>query len=111
MLLVTAKELHAQGDALVPLPRQDADISPIERWLKDVLFVNVVVAVTWKDLDTEQQPIKSTQIIAAVKLKTIRLFLLFFLQQLNTNGNFWRLELRVFSSRLLVFSSCRFYKF
>lgn len=34
----------------MPLPRQDADISSVERGLEDVLFVNVVVAVAWKDL-------------------------------------------------------------
>lgn len=49
-LLVTAQKLNSQGDALVPLPRQDADISAVERRLKDVLFVNVVVAVAWEDL-------------------------------------------------------------
>lgn len=53
VLLVTAQELHSQGDALVPLPWQDSNISPIERWFKDVLSVNVVIAVTWEDLDTE----------------------------------------------------------
>lgn len=46
VLLVTAQELHSQGYALVPLPWQDADVSAIEWWLKDVLFVNIVVAVT-----------------------------------------------------------------
>lgn len=59
-LLVTAQKLHSQGDALVPLPRQDADISAVEGGLKDVLFVNVVVAVAWEDLDRERHPIKIT---------------------------------------------------
>lgn len=56
-LLVAAEELHPQGDALVPLPRQDADVASVERRLEDVLPVNVVVAVSWKDLQvrTEQQ--------------------------------------------------------
>lgn len=49
-LLITAQKLHSQGDALVPLPGKDADISAIEGWFKDVLFVNVVVAVSWEDL-------------------------------------------------------------
>lgn len=53
MLLVAAQKLHSQGDALVPLPRQDADVSAVERGLKDVLFVNVVVAVALEDLDRE----------------------------------------------------------
>lgn len=65
MLLVTAQELHSQGDALVPLPRQNADISGVKRRLKDVLFVDVVVAVAWEDLDREQQPIKTRHIRAA----------------------------------------------
>lgn len=50
MLLVTAQKLHSQGDVVMPLPRQDADISGVERRLKDVLFVNVVVAVAWENL-------------------------------------------------------------
>lgn len=58
-LLVTAEKLDSQGDALVPLPRQDANISAVERRLKDVLFVNVVVTVAWEDLDREQQQIKT----------------------------------------------------
>lgn len=49
-LLVTAQKLHSQGDVVMPLPRQDADISGVERRLKDVLFVNVVVAVAWENL-------------------------------------------------------------
>lgn len=49
-LLVTAQKLHSQGDVVMPLPRQDADISVVERRLKDVLFVNVVVAVAWENL-------------------------------------------------------------
>lgn len=62
VLLVTAQQLHSQGDALVPVPWQDAHISAVERRLKDVVFVNVVVAVTWKDLETEQRPIKTIQV-------------------------------------------------
>lgn len=49
-LLVTAQKLHSQGDVVMPLPRQDADISGVEGRLKDVLFVNVVVAVAWENL-------------------------------------------------------------
>ena len=68
-LLFTAQELHPQGDALVPVPRQDADVSGVERGLEDVLFVNVVVAVAWEDLDREKQPMKMTQIKADGRLK------------------------------------------
>lgn len=57
-LLVAAQKLHSQGDALVPLPRQDANISAVEWRLKDVLFVNVVVAIAWEDLNRGGQPIK-----------------------------------------------------
>lgn len=49
-LLVTAQKLHSQGDVVMPLPRQDADVLGVERRLKDVLFVNVVVAVAWENL-------------------------------------------------------------
>lgn len=52
-LLITAEKLDSQGDALMPLPWQDADVSAIERRLKDVLFVNIVVAVAWEDLDRQ----------------------------------------------------------
>lgn len=53
-LLVTAQKLHSQGDVVMPLPRQDADVSGVERRLKDVLFVNVVVAVAWENLKRRQ---------------------------------------------------------
>lgn len=61
-LLVAAEELHPYGDALVPLPRQDADVASVERRLEDVLPVNVVVAVSWKDLQvrTERQKTRVT---------------------------------------------------
>lgn len=52
-LLVTAQQLHAQGDAPVPLPRQDADVSAVDRRIEDVLLVDVVVAVSWKNLAEE----------------------------------------------------------
>lgn len=46
----------------MPLPRQDADVASVERWLEDVLPVNVVVAVSWKDLQvrTERQKTRVT---------------------------------------------------
>lgn len=49
-LLITAQKLHSQGDVVMPLPRQDPDISAVERRLKDVLFVNIVVAVARENL-------------------------------------------------------------
>lgn len=56
VLLITPQKFHSKGDALVPLPRQEADISAVERGLEEVLLVNVVVAVTWEDLDKGQTP-------------------------------------------------------
>lgn len=50
-LLIAAQQLHSQGDALVPRPRQDADQSGIEGRLEHILFVDVVVAVTREDLE------------------------------------------------------------
>lgn len=43
----------------MPLPWQDADVTAVEWRLKDVLFVNIVVAVAWEDLDREKQQIKT----------------------------------------------------
>lgn len=50
-LLVTAQQLHSQGDAPVPSPRQDADESGVERRLEQVLLVDIVVAVAREDLE------------------------------------------------------------
>lgn len=49
-LLITAQQLHAQSDAPVPLPREDADVSSVDRRIEDVLLVDVIVAVSWKNL-------------------------------------------------------------
>lgn len=57
-LLVAAEELDSQSDAFVPLPRQDAHVSAVQRRLEDVLLVNVVVAVPREDLAREEQPIR-----------------------------------------------------
>jgi len=54
-LLVTAQQLHPQRDALVPLPRQDADVAAVERRLQEVLLVDVVVDVAREDLQGEQR--------------------------------------------------------
>lgn len=51
VLLVTAQKLHPKGDPLMPFPRQDAHVSAVERRLKEVLLVNVVVTVARKDLE------------------------------------------------------------
>lgn len=61
VLLITAQKLNSQGDALLPLPRQDTDKAGVERRLKDVVFVDVVIAVAWKDLERGQQPIRVEQ--------------------------------------------------
>ena len=54
-LLITAQQLHSQGDALVPCPREHADESGVERWLKYIFFVDIVVAVAWEDLEIISQ--------------------------------------------------------
>lgn len=59
VLLITAQEFHSKGDALVPLPRQEAHVSAVERGLEEVLLVNIVVAVTWEDLDKNETNEKS----------------------------------------------------
>lgn len=69
VLLITAQELHPKGDALVPLPRQEADVSAVERRLEDVLLVDVVVAVAREDLERRRKPTQITN-TASLKLKT-----------------------------------------
>lgn len=50
-LLVASQQLHSQGDAPVPRPRQDADESGIKRRLEQVLLVDIVIAVAGEDLE------------------------------------------------------------
>lgn len=72
-LLVTAQKLHSQGDALVPLPRQDAHVAAVERRLKYVRFVNVVVAVAREDLHREEEPMKNDrQVRPSVLLSSLK---------------------------------------
>lgn len=54
LLLVTAQQLHAQGDALVPGPGDDPYKAGEERRLKDVLLVGVVVDVASEHLGTKR---------------------------------------------------------
>lgn len=49
-LVVAAQQLHAQGDALVPLPGEHAHVPGVEGRLKDVLLVGVVVHVALEKL-------------------------------------------------------------
>lgn len=56
VLLIAAQKFHSKGDVLVPLPRQEAHVSAVERRLEDVLLVNVVVTVAWEDLDRGRNP-------------------------------------------------------
>lgn len=49
-LFITAQQLHAQRDAPMPLPREDANISGVDRRIEDVLLVDVIVAVSRKNL-------------------------------------------------------------
>lgn len=50
LLIVAAEQLHAQSDALVPLPGDDPDVASVERRLKHILLVGVVVDVSLKKL-------------------------------------------------------------
>ncbi len=58
VLLIAAQQLHSQGNAFMPRPRQDADESGVEGGLEHVLFVHVVVAVTRENLQVKQKEIK-----------------------------------------------------
>lgn len=58
VLLIAAQQLHSQGNAFMPRPRQDADESCVEGGLKHVLFVHVVVAVARENLQVKQKEIK-----------------------------------------------------
>lgn len=49
-LVIAAQQLHAEGDALVPLPGDDSDISGVERGLKQILLMGVVVSVALEKL-------------------------------------------------------------
>lgn len=49
-LVVAAQQLHAQSDALVPLPGENAHVPGVERGLDDVLLVGVVVDVALEKL-------------------------------------------------------------
>lgn len=48
--VVAAQQLHAQGDPLVPLPGDHSHISGVERGLKQILLVAVVVNVALEKL-------------------------------------------------------------
>lgn len=48
--VVAAQQLHAQGDPLVPLPGDHSHISGVERGLKHILLVAVVVNVALEKL-------------------------------------------------------------
>lgn len=50
VLEVTAQQLHAQGDALVPLPGHNAQVAGVEWRLKQVLLMHVVVNVALENL-------------------------------------------------------------
>lgn len=50
LLIVAAQQLHAQSDALVPLPGHHADVPGVERRLEEVLLVGVVVHVALEEL-------------------------------------------------------------
>lgn len=49
-LVIAAQQLHAQCDALMPLPRHDSNKSGVERRLKQILLMGVVVNVPLEKL-------------------------------------------------------------
>lgn len=51
--VVAAQQLHAQGDPLVPLPGEHSHVSGVERGLKHVLLMAVVVNVALEKLQRE----------------------------------------------------------
>lgn len=55
VLLFAAQQLHSQGDAFMPRPRQDADESCVEGGLEHVIFVHVVVTVARENLQVKQK--------------------------------------------------------
>lgn len=57
VLLIAAQQLHSQGNAFMPRPRQDADESCVEGGLEHVLFVHVVVTVARENLQVKQKKI------------------------------------------------------
>lgn len=48
--VIAAQQLHAQGDPLVPLPGDHSYISGVERGLKQILLMAVVVKVALEKL-------------------------------------------------------------
>lgn len=54
-LVVATEQLHAQSDALVPLPGEHAHVPGVERGLKDILLVRVVVDVALEKLQKKEQ--------------------------------------------------------
>lgn len=53
-LLITAEQLNSQRDAPVPLPWQNSDVPSVDRRIKDVLLVDVVVTVSKENLTREE---------------------------------------------------------
>lgn len=49
-LFIAAQQFHTQRDAPMPLPREDAKVSSVDWRIKDVLLVNIVIAVPRKNL-------------------------------------------------------------
>lgn len=51
--VVAAQQLHAKGDPLVPLPGDHSHVSGIERGLKQILLMAVVVHVALEKLQNK----------------------------------------------------------
>lgn len=57
-LFIAAQQFHTQCDAPMPLPREDAKVSSVDWRIKDVLLVDVVIAVSRKNLKGKKNLIK-----------------------------------------------------
>lgn len=58
VLVIAAQQLHAQSDALVPLPGDDSDVPGVERRLEQILLVGVVVDVTLEKLQRNERTVQ-----------------------------------------------------
>lgn len=56
-LFIAAQQFHTQRDAPMPLPREDTEVSSIDWRIKDVLLVDVVIAVSRKNLKGKKKKV------------------------------------------------------
>lgn len=56
-LFIAAQQFHTQRDAPMPLPREDAKVSSVDWRIKDVLLVDIVIAVSRKNLKRKKKKV------------------------------------------------------